>query len=351
MNWRSLINSAPIGLDLSGRALCAVQLSAWRTDAPIAAALRLPRSEPTKRVDATEIRRASEVLRRQGFRGRSVVLAMPPDDLMTEVVEVRGRDETSIDAVVRNELARTHRAEPESFEVAHWALPERSGKRDGTVMAVACAHEAAGAYVDLFEAAGFDVRGLDVRPWALARACRSVKTEGCGGVFAIDAGWQGAQLAVLHADTVLYTRTLSDSALSAVHERLASALELDHEMTSYLLEEVGLNPDVDGEQVDPEILPAVQGHLAIYVDKLRSELRRSIDYMRHEYPDATLDRVLVVGEGAAIPGLTARLGEAVGMTADAVTPFELATCRDSVRGQCRSPVLTTALGLARYPKR
>jgi Tfp pilus assembly PilM family ATPase len=344
VHFRFHSNTAPIGLDHSGRSLCAVQLSRQRTNAPIASAVRLPRVNPLADINVDELRHAAEVMQRQGFHGRSIVLAMPYGDLMTESID--GMSPDASETQIRDEIARSHRVDPASFEFACWALPGRQPKRaTSTIMAVACRHETAESYLDLFQDAGFDVCGLDVQPWALARACRKVLMNS-GSACIVDIGWNGAHLSVLNDRVVLYTRTMSDAALREVHCQMTESLAIDHQMASYLIDEVGL----DGAG-DPTSLSATHGHLMGYVEKLESELQRSIDYVRHEYPDHVPGQLILVGDGAAMPGLRARLETTIGVSSPELSLHDLAGLRSSSSAIHSSSALTTALGLARYPKR
>ena len=93
-----------------------------------------------------------------------------------------------------------------------------------------------------------------------------------------------------------------------------------------------------------------RGLLAAYADGVARELEISFSYAGHQYPDAAVSRLLVVGGGATIPGLAARLSAAVRTPASAVAPADLASSDGTLKGVCASPVLTCAMGLALFPE-
>ena len=118
---------SPIGLDVGARQVKAVQLaraagtsSGWH----VALAASFPRSEAGVPVSPAEAKRIADVLFRKGFSGGEVVLAVPPDKLLREILELPPRGAAvPHEQIARMELSRTHRCAPDSFELGCWDLP------------------------------------------------------------------------------------------------------------------------------------------------------------------------------------------------------------------------------------
>jgi len=267
-----------------------------------------------------------------------------------------------LEQLARLELARAHRCGPDAFEMGCWDLPPvaagqsaRAGKGT-TVMAVGYPHAAANALLDAFESAGLLVEAIDAAPCALARACApAISTVGPeGGMTAIlDIGWSAATLILLHCGAVIYGRALAEAGLGTLHATLTRRLNLEPDVTEYLLTEVGLSATLpEGPNGDAAIdLPDdARGLLAAHVDAIVRELLASLSYAARQYPEAPISRLLLVGGGAAIPELGGHISAVLGVDAQTVLPTEVASYDASLIGLCGSPVMIAATGLAQFPE-
>ena len=135
----------PIGVDVGSRHVKAVQLAprgeGWR----VLAAASFPRAAAKQPFDANDAGRLCDVLDRQGFTGRDVVVGLSQDRLLTSMLELPpSAPGVPIEQIARMELARVHQRDASSFEFAQWEVPPPArAPRSMHVMAVACAHEPA----------------------------------------------------------------------------------------------------------------------------------------------------------------------------------------------------------------
>ena len=352
-----------IGLDLGARHVTAVQLeptsaaSAWR----VAAATRVSRPRPDEPFGADEAARLRATLHRVGFLGADVVLAAPPERLLSGVLELPPRTaQVPLEQIARVELARTNKCPPESLEMGCWELPApaRAGKSTH-VMAVGYPHAEATELLDRVESAGFNIVALDVRCCALARACAAMASEPPGITALLDLGWSSASLALMHAGMIVYVRALPESGTGALCQALATRLKLEPEMIDYLLAEVGLReaqPSDGGGSAAPGgadelALPdEARGAVSHYAEALVRDLLVSFSYVARQYTDASVARLLLVGPGASIPGLGQYLAKELGLETRVVAPKDLTECPPALLDVCSSPELTPAAGLAQFPE-
>ena len=350
MRWLPSSKRTPIGIDAGGRFINAVQLGragrGWR----IEAAASIARRDSAVPLDVEETVRLVAVLDRQGFRGRAAVLAMPSDSVMTAVLEVPSETAAApIAQLARLELAAAHKCDPQSLEVACWRLPRPARSAGaGCISAVACKHHEANGLIDIFEAAGMMVAALDVQSCAAARACAPILAGSSGLAALLNVGWTTAHLVVLCADVVVFERALTEHGLNRLHMVLAGKFDLQPDVADHLIGEIGLTQAPPGA-VRSDLLKAVRGHIAGYLDRLASELRLSLSYAAQEHAKSGVDRLLVHGEGASIPGLADRLSSALDLELRMVAPTDVVECRPSLMATCRWPILSTALGLAQHP--
>jgi Tfp pilus assembly PilM family ATPase len=379
----------PIGLDVGSRFVKAIQFEPYSTGLRVVAAALVPRANaangpaseahakrqkgPDKAAQETtagdgtfnadEARKLSDILVRAGFEGNRLVVAAPPKALLQSVLELPPRSSSApLDQLARLELGRAHRCAADVFEMGCWDLPPvaagqsaRAGKGT-TVMAVGYPHAAANALLDAFESAGLLVEAIDAAPCALARACApAISTVGPeGGMTAIlDIGWSAATLILLHCDAVIYGRTLGDAGLGTLHATLTRRLNLEPDVTEYLLTEVGLSATLPDEATGEDAvgLPDdARGLLAAHVEAVVRELLASFSYAARQYPEAPIARLLLVGGGAAIPELGGHISAVLGVDAQPVLPTEVASYDASLIGLCGSPVMIAATGLAQFPE-
>lgn len=155
---------SPIGLDIGGRYVKAAQLSrspdGWRIEATAC----FPRVTSEAELDRRQVQQIHDVLSRQGFRGRSVVLAVPAGTLLTAILELPPRRSGALlEQIARAELARMYKCDAQSIEISCWDLPVPSSADGSTaVMATSCRHADARELLKAFEDTGLGVKALDV---------------------------------------------------------------------------------------------------------------------------------------------------------------------------------------------
>ena len=377
----------PIGIDVGARSIKAVQLGRqrfgdgrWRVtaaaevrrdevvQAPHAAQAQQSAAQQPKAAHAlsgAEVRRLMATLERQGFHGGQVVLAVPNERVYSSMLELPPRSsQAPLEQIARMEVARSHRFAPDSFEMGWWDLPAAARATKQTpVMAVACTHADATAVMDPFEAEGLSVAALDVKAGALARACSPLLAADAAAIIGIvDLGFTGATLSLMHQGVAIYGRTLGDCGIAKLYHTLSTRLGLEVEVIDYILGESGITQPAAAVAADGAVPTAAApggrrkakaatdaaGLIAAHFEAAVHELRVSLTYAQHQYPDTPLSRLLVVGGGGCIRGVTEHLTATLGIDARAVAPLDVAECSPAVAGKCGLPALTAALGLAQF---
>lgn len=350
MRWNPMGSRTPIGVDIGGRHIKAAQLrrsgNLWR----IAALCRIPRIKPGKEIDQEEVRYLHSVLRRQGFAGKSVVLAVPTDKLLTGIFEVPPRNSAApIDQIVQTELSRLHKVPAAALELSYWDLPESAkSSAPAQVMAAGCAHGEANKLLDTFEQAGLHVAALDAHPCALPRACSTMLAPEPDITAVLDIGWAASGLSIICNGVVMYERMLSIAGVESLTEAVASRFGLDAEAINRVLTEVGFNSASQPNEADQQLFDHVTKVLKRHFSVMADGLKAPFAYASQQCAHGEVKRLLLVGGGAGIPGLDRFLDQTLETEVLTVRPADLVECPSSLLTESCDPALTLVVGLAKF---
>ena len=173
---------------------------------------------------------------------------------------------------------------------------------------------------------------LDVESWAAARVCRPVVGDRADLVPVLNLGWTAAVLVVVHDGIVVYERALTEHGMNRLHGRLITKLDMDRDVADHLLHELGLRCDEPETREGSELLAVVRSYISNHLDRLIVELKTSLSYASQEYPDRELDRLLVHGDGALVPGLVEQLGDRLDLATRTLAPTDVAHCGGPLAG-------------------
>ena len=341
MSWIGTKLSA-IGLDAGSKSIKAVQLKYVKGQPRIAASASIDRV--SEQLDVPEIQRVADILYRQGFNGTRLHLAVPPTKLLTSILELPPRVAGSpFEQLARMEFAKNQKIDPAGFEMACWDLPQaQRATKTTSVMAVGCRYSDAEAILKPFDAVGFDVLSLDSGSCAVARACAGV-LGGQSGVSAIlDLGWRSASLVLLHDNTIIYDRPLGDGGVEQLYKDLSQSLGMKFDVIDVLIgEHARLGAGGAAQENQTEVSRAIDSHFSVML----KDLELSFSYAANQYASTGVNRLLLVGGGAGIPGLAEHWTKHLGIKVQVVRPSDVVAYADGVPSKADS-AMVTALGLA-----
>ncbi len=343
MKWHDLTTRSPIGVDIGRRHIKAAQMTHGR----LWAWTCLNRTGDPGTLDPQDVRRLAQAIRCGPFRGRSVVLDVGPEKLLTGILELPPRSSGApVDQLAMSELARRHGADVRSMEMSCWDLPSPARAANRTyVMAVACAHADAEGLLDVVEGAGLNVLAVETHATAAARACGRLLEDLSGTGAILDVGWASSQLVMMHQGVVVYQRNLAKCGVDS----LAKALAQDPRVEAALVEGV-----LAGEGIESRLAGGKEGlapAISSYLEAIVAELRIPLSYLANQYPDAAVKRLLLIGGGARIQGLGSFLNQSLALDVRIVKAGDLGACDAQAEGSGGGPSLAVAVGLAQYSRR
>jgi type IV pilus assembly protein PilM len=347
---RAFTSRTAIGMDVGTRSIKMAQLSLSGDTPQIVGLSMLPRTRMVEQIDTEEIRAMKRILRRQGFHGHDLVLAVPDEGLLRGVFHVPQRvSGAPVAQIGRMELSRVHNVMPDSFEMLCWDPPDPGrSKSAAQTMAVGCLHETAEAFIDLFEGAGFNVGALDLRIAAAARACMTLAVPPPALTSILDIGWDSTKLLLVCGDTVVYERPFRNKCLTKLRARLGETFGITEEAADQVINAIGFEEDSEVGELDSEFVGVIRRMLRKHFDLMLEELEASFDYANYRYPGEGAKRLLLIGGGARISGLSQYFHNTLGVEVQAVAPGDIVAGSSQIFTQVGHPALTVAVGLAMF---
>lgn len=344
----------PIALDVGSADIKAVQLWSHRGRFGLHAAACMPRQANVDVFAAAEGRRLWDMLARRGFVGRDCISCIPLAKTLTGVMELPARSSGApLDAIARQELARTCRCDPVNLELAWWELPGGARATEGThVLAVGCRHEDALSLLAALGDGATTARGvtcasLDTVPTALARSCKPLAAAQPDLTAIVDLGASAADLIILGSGVVMYECKLPDSGLARLRAAICAKLNVDSELAGFILQRIGCHETVrpvapDAAKPDLQHALEAQPILHAYADALAQDTRLSMAYALRRF-GCPVSKVIITGGAAAMPGLAPRLSARLGI---AVVPWTLTLpTRDHSTALRLGPAFAAAVGM------
>ncbi len=193
------------------------------------------------------------------------------------------------------------------------------------VVVVAARQDMVRSLLEPIRRAGLEPVGVDLAAFGMIRALAEAENGSAGQAGAVlycNVG-DTINLAVARRRACLFTR-VSSVGLEGIVARLSGEAELSAEHATQWLRHVGLEPEVEQVEGDPDVVATVRRVLEEGVGGLVDELRLSLDYYGSQESAVPVDRVVLTGPGSAIPGLATRIEELLGLPALAPRPPALA---------------------------
>lgn len=190
------------------------------------------------------------------------------------------------------------------------------------LVVVAARREMISSFLEPLRRAGLEPVGVDLSAFGMIRALAGkpeAEAPASSAVLYCSVG-DVTNLAVARGRACLFTR-VSDAGLEPIVARLAGERGFSPEHAEQWLAHVGLEAPVDQIEGEPDVIAGVREVLESGVNALVDELRLSLDFYRAQEGAVPVEKTLLCGPGAAIPGLATRVEGGLGLpVSDAVPP-------------------------------
>lgn len=298
--------TSSIGLTVTGSQVRAAQLRREGGRWKVARVLSLPRLSPGDEFDATEACRIAGVLERQGWAGREVVLALPNELLIRGLIEVKAGVDDDAFLLAAQEVERTEGLLAGEYELAAWHPVEGATAGKVSLVCVTGArHDAVETISDAFATSGYHLKAVDSRAMALSRC---VEAKGPGLTAVLDITMSNTELVLFDGRGVVYQRGLLELGLQHVRLGLVEA-GLDGPAADHFIHAVGLGSEALCQPTDASLTQVMH----TYTQALLDEAEPALSYVARMLPSKPVKRLLVVGDGAEVPGLAEAVAKRLGL--------------------------------------
>lgn len=237
-------------------------------------------------------------------------------------------------------------------QVVGGVAADEGGAPQVDVIVVAARRDMVSALVEPLRSAGLEPVGVDLAAFGMIRALVGAGAESAGGIAGEAGNGDGdvrpqepaatdpgeavlycnvgdvMNLAVARGRSCLFTR-VATAGMGGIATRLASERALSMEHASQWLGHTGLEQPLERIEGDPEIVAAARRALEDGVSSLVDELRLSLDYYAAQASATAVGRIVLAGDGSAVPGLAEQMHAGLGLPISVARPAALAGFGDA----------------------
>ena len=218
-----------------------------------------------------------------------------------------------------------------------------------SILVIAAQREMVDGLVEIAVGAGLDVASIDLQAFGLVRAAfgTDLLLGGTGPQALLDIGGSMSQIVVVREGITRFVRILPLGG-DQFTEALSSGLAMSREDAEEFKRRVGVVPEGFPEGEDEE--STGRRILTRSADSLIDEIRGSVNYYLTQAGESALERLVVSGNGARLPHLANRVGQALNTKVEPVRVLDHVSVGRIQMTESQlldfQPVLPAAVGLA-----
>jgi type IV pilus assembly protein PilM len=232
---------------------------------------------------------------------KNVVAGLPSSNVFASVITMPKLNNADIAKAVKYQ-ADQYIPMPLDEVKLDWSLLGPGATDDQIeVLLVAAPINATTKYLEILEKAGLDIVALEANAIAVSRALVPVSDI---GVVILDMGSTASDLTVVYQNTPRLIRSIGIGAMTFV-KSVAQNLNLADDQAEQFTYRFGMTQTKLEGQVHKAIKPSI--------DTVVAEIGKSIKFFNERYPAVKIEKLIVTGQGVAIPEYTSYMANATGL--------------------------------------
>ncbi len=313
-----------IGIDVGSHSVKLAQLEIVGGQPQIAEALVIP--IPQSELSTADLLRSGwlarslrdELSHRHGFRGRNAACGLSMSVTEFRSMSIPPGSPAERREMIAQELSDSGDYSSAAVEFDYWdgyCNPAETSGADAPVNVLSVPVDLATQLAEAIQGAGLRCQVLDGGPFALARSIELIRGQVATGhpVAVLDWGHRAAHFALLVNGQPVFSRLLKDCGVGALVAAVGRELGLSVEDCHQLLATCGVpNPHLDRSE-RTELQELVDDYSGELFDHLLAELEKTLSYLRMQRAELIPAELWLVGGGATIRNVEAKLCFETGM--------------------------------------
>ena len=290
---------------------------------------------------ASAIREAYEDGR---FKIKDVATSVSGHSVIVKRIQLPSQSAEELDETIKWEAEQYIPFDINEVNLDYQVLQEEALDGQMDVLLVAAKKDLIDDYMGVVSDAGLNLGVMDVDAFALGNMFEAnYETAGDAAVALVDIGASVININVMNGALPVFTRDITSGG-NQYTEEVQKTLSVSFEEAEKI--KVGAGD----EEVSMDVVPQeVQEAMREVSEQLLGEIQRSLDFYRATTSNVPIDRVLLCGGAAHVPGLERLFQERIDIPFEVVNPFnrvELASAAgDEDRIRELGPALAVAVGL------
>ncbi|MBU1104613.1 type IV pilus assembly protein PilM [Candidatus Parcubacteria bacterium] len=278
------------------------------------------------------------------FSTNNIVVGLPESKVFTKIIEVPNLSEKELAESIKWEAQQYFPDSIENLSLQYQQLPRSSQSPEGEknkteVLLVAVNKALIEKYVGIFEKAGCEVQGIEPESMAIARAIQNAPNTPVS--LALNIGADTSDLIISESGIIRFTRSVS-SGMEAFTRAISQEIGIDLRQAESYLTSYGLDEGKLEGKIAKIIRPVV--------DMVVTEVKRSVVYFESRKQGRKVERIVLCGGGATMPGILQYIVSAVGIEVEMADPWKHLAIDSQKFSESDlnifGPFFTTAVGLA-----
>jgi len=278
------------------------------------------------------------------FSTNNVVIGLPESKVFTRIIELPNLSEKELAESIKWEAQQYFPDSIDNLSLQYQQLPRSNNQSDGEknkieVLLVAVNKALVEKYVSIFEKAGCNVLGIEPESMAIARATQNAPETPVS--LALNIGAETSDLIISESNVIRFTRSVS-SGMDAFARAISQDIGIDLKQAESYLTSYGL----DETKLEGKIAKIIRP----VVDMVVTEVKRSVVYFESRKQGRKVERIVLCGGGATMPGILPYIVSSVGIEVEMANPWRQLACDNPKFNTADlnlfGPFFTTSVGLA-----
>jgi len=299
--------------------------------------------ELDEKIDIKKVsKRVSDFISDNKFSTSRTILAIKEKDVFMTIVQLPKMSDKELKTSIMYEAEQYVPLSLEEVKLDFQKLDLGNFSNSSiNVQLVAAKKDVLSRYIEILKGAKLVPLGLEPEALSLGRAFSTEEVGDYANVI-LHIGIDRTLIIVTFKNFVMFTRTLTLGGNSFTRS-ISQALGLDYMQAEEYKKTYGL----DKSQVEGKI----HGVLDLVLSKILSELRRSLVFFTSKYPDVTINRVILSGGSALMPGLLLYVAGHINLEVELANPFKNVSFSKGMKDRENwhiehGPIFGVAVGLA-----